>query len=105
MWRIYYADGSTWDHTQGLEGLEPYGVICILQSTKHKENTKYFVSHGAPYYARYGGEWLHFYNNDMVDYITHGIHIEYLLVGRMVSKQVFAEIYEKAKQDRDLENL
>lgn len=100
MWRVYYDDGTTWDHTQGLAGMPAFGVLCILQNT-----VRYFVTYGAPYYALVDGEWLHFHTNDMVDYLVHGRLPDKLIVGRMVSKKTFAEVYDQAKKDKDLENL
>ena len=98
MWRVYYDDGE-WDHTNGLTDMPIYGVLAVLQSFLYKTGGKtgYHLVHGCPYYILYNGTWLHCYENDMVDHITHDKKIDKLLVGRMVSKQVFGDVWEKAQ--------
>jgi hypothetical protein len=106
-WRVYYDDGIIWDHTQGMENMPIYGVLAVLQEILYKtdSNTGYQIVHGCPYYMRHNGQWLHSYENDLVDYITHNKKIDKLLVGRIVSKQVFGDVWEKIQQDKNAENL
>jgi hypothetical protein len=100
MWRVYYDDGTEWDHTQGTDGMPIYGVLLVLQSFLYHTggNTGHHIVQGCPYYVLYEGTWLHFYENDLIDHITHDKHIDKLLVGRMVSKQVFGDVYKKAQE-------
>jgi hypothetical protein len=100
MWRVYYEDGSTWDHAQGMEGMPCFGVMCILQCVD-----RYHIVYGCKYYMHAEGEWLHAYENDIVDYLVNDKPITKLLVGRMTSKKIFSEVYAAAKHDKDLENL
>ena len=102
MWRVYYADGSTW---QGLEGLEPYGVICILQKVDIPERCSWIISSGAPYYVFDGHEWIRMWLNDLEDRLAHGLPIEKFLIGRALGKKDFTKILTRAQADKDAENL
>lgn len=105
-WRIYYDDGTTWNWTQGTVGMPIYGVLIVLQEFKYTNGTiGYHIVHGCPYYLLYDGTWLHSYENDIIDHITHDKRIDKLLVGRMVSKETFGKVYEKAVGDKNAENL
>lgn len=109
-WRVYYDDGSTWDWTQGLDGIPGYGVICILQIAAVYDghmrlNDRYHIVYGCPYYMRADDQWLHAHENDIIDRLAHGMPIKHVLVGRMVTKKVFGEIYGQAKKDKDADNL
>jgi len=99
-WRVYYDDGSTWHSGSGLNGMPLDGVVCILQGSPN-----YRVTYGAPYYAFYDGEWLHFHTNDLVDYAQHGRTVDKLLMGRMVTKRTFNHVFGMATRDKNAENL
>ena len=101
MWRVYYEDGTTWDWKQGLEGIPRSGVICVLQIA----NNRYHIVYGCKYYMRAKNEWLHAYENDLVDYIQNQVPIDTVLMGRMTTNKIFAEVYSEAKRDKDAENL
>ena len=101
-WQIYYGDGSTHGWQQG-NSPPPYGVVAILQLRGH--DNRHHITHGSPYYINDGEEWLPAWINDIEDYLAHRIPIEMFLVGRIVSKRAFNEIYERAKQDRADETL
>lgn len=95
--RIYYTDHSY--HDDDVQTAPSYGVLCILQ--RRSSDGKWYISSHAPYYAYNGKEWLHFYQNDMVDYLVHQIPIAKLIVGRMTDKGEFQRVYEQAKKDKD----
>lgn len=98
-WRIYYADGSTWDDDQGLKECPAYGAICILQQRGY--DGRYFITSQSPYYIRVRGEWLPAWINDVEDYLANQLGtIERFLVGRIIPKTEFQAIYEQAKADR-----
>lgn len=101
MWRVYYDDGRTWDSTQPRGEMPSYGVLVILQ--QRSSDGRWYLSSNAPYYILCTeDEWLHAYNNDLVDYLVHKPgHIKKLIVGRMVSKAEFVAVYEQAKKDRE----
>lgn len=106
-WRVYYDDGSTWHSSQGLDGIPAYGVLVILQCVPFETGgePKYFITHQCPYYMLHDGVWLHSYENDIIDHLVNGLSVDKLLVGRMVSKQVFGDVYKKAVEDKNAENL
>ena len=105
MWRIYYDDGSTWDWTQGLEGREPYGVICILHKIATQNGSTLHINYGAPYYGYDGSEWILMQLNDVEDRLAHGLPIEKFILGRALSRGDFMKIYRQAQSDKDAENL
>jgi hypothetical protein len=106
VWRVYYEDGTTWDWKQGFEGIPAWGVLCILQRVDFSaDNPGYHIVFGCKFYMYAEDEWLHAYDNDVIDYLVHNKHIAKLLVGRMTTKKKFAEIYQAAKNDKDRENL
>ena len=92
---IYYDDHV---HIDDVDNVEPYGVILILQ--RRTSDSRWFLTSNAPYYMYDGYEWLPAYENDLVDHLVHGKRIDKLIVGRIVNKGLFTEIYEKAKEAR-----
>jgi len=106
MWRVYYEDGTIWDWKQGIAGVPPFGVMCILQKIQNDEGNPHWqiVSH-CKYYVYSENEWLHSVEGDIVDYLIHGRTIEKLLVGRMTTHKVFTSVFKAAKYDKDTENL
>lgn len=97
-WRIYYADGTTWEDDQGFD-CPAYGVICILQRRGYDD--RFFMTSQAPYYIFVRGEWLPAWINDIEDYLANQLGIiERFLVGRIIPKAEFQRIYEQAKADR-----
>lgn len=97
-WRIYYADGSTWEDSQGFKGCPSYGVICILQ---RRHDDRYFITSQSPYYMYVKDEWLPVWINDVEDYLANQLAaIQRFIVGRIIPKHEFIKIYERAKADR-----
>lgn len=94
--RIYYDDGYV--HEDDVETAPSFGVLVILQ--RRSNDGRWYISSNAPYYAWCGKEWLHFYDNDLVDYAVHKKPIDKLIVGRMVDKGEFFKAYEQAKADK-----
>lgn len=98
-WRVYY-DGEVQDSARGLEGMPCYGVLVILQQRSNDQ--RWYITSNAPYYLWDGNEWLPAYENDLVDYMVHQPDkIQKLIVGRIVNKARFVEVYEQAKADRE----
>lgn len=98
-WRIYYADGTTWNDDQGLKECPSYGAICILQRRGYDE--RYFITSQSPYYMHIRGEWLPVWMNDIEDYLANQLaDIDRLIIGRIIPKSEFQAIYEQAKADR-----
>ena len=101
MWRIYYSDGSTHD-SKAEPPPDAYGIVAILQL---RHDGRHHIISGSSYYIHTGEEWVQAYMNDVEDYLAHKIPIHGFLVGRIVSKRVFREIFEQAKKDRASEAL
>jgi len=96
-WRIYYDDGSI--YIGELKEAPSYGVICILQQRGYDK--RYFITSQSPYYMYVRGEWLPCWINDVEDYLANQLgEIERFLVGRIIPKAEFNDIYEQAKKDR-----
>ncbi len=100
-WRIYYDNGLIHDYNNGPIP-DAYGVVAILQL---RHDGRHHITSGASYYIHTGEEWVPAYMNDVEDYLAHKILICDFLVGRIVSKKVFIEIFEQAKKDRNIEAL
>jgi len=101
MWKIYYGDGKTHCSNAGVIP-DAYGVVAILQL---RHDGRHHITSGASYYIHTGEEWVPAYANDVEDYLVHKIPIKEFLVGRIVSKRMFTEIFEQAKKDRASEAL
>jgi len=102
MWRIYYDDGSTLDDSHGLDGIESFGVLCILHSYVAENGVVQLqILSGMPYYIFDGMEWLPSKENDIIDRLVHKLPIDQLLVGRITNNGVFKSVYEKARRDKD----
>ena len=93
--KIYYEDSEFVGYASEAPS---YGVLLVLQ--KRSSDGRWFITSNAPYYMYDGNEWLPAYDNDLVDHLVHNKPIEKLIVGRIVNKGLFTEIYEKAKDDR-----
>lgn len=96
MARIYYEDEI---YEGPAKDAPTSGCLIILQ--RREFDGKWYTTSNAPYYGYVGG-WLPMYENDMFDYLSHGrgSEIEACIAGRIVSKDKFHEVYEKAKADR-----
>jgi hypothetical protein len=96
-WKIYYDDGTTRDDSGGFH-VPLYGVVVILQRRSY--DGRYGMVSGTPYYLFHKNEWLPARENDIVDYLLHGKKIDKLVMGRLMTKTGFVEIFERAKADR-----
>jgi hypothetical protein len=101
MWRVYY-DADTWDDVHGLEDMPRYGVLAILQTVHHFTGGNEAVQtvSGHPYYILHHGQWLPAKENDVIDYLVSGLAIDALLVGRIVSKQAYGDVWKKVQHDK-----
>lgn len=102
-WRIYYADGSTYDNTQGLVTDYPVGrgVICIVQ--RHDKNNVERIDRGDYYYYR--SDLDRWYPADLFGIIwqfhAYPATRTALLFGETVSEERFDEIIAHAYRDPD----
>lgn len=98
MWRIYYADGSTFDWEQGLPAEAPgRGVICIVQPDP--DTGRHRVSGFGYYWWRdhgwFGGDLF-----GLFDYLQDPGQ-KVVKFGRTVSNERFREICRRADNDAD----
>ena len=99
-WRIYYDDGTTWDHSLGLpRDKRRWGVLAILldQGKGHHR----IMSNG-DFYLFDGVGWFAVDLFGMADWVVHRLEqIKLVLVGRMVPDERFREVYAQVKLDAD----
>lgn len=108
QWKIYYDDGSTWDHTMldpdhpewsAEEAAPSYGFICALG---YDEGNKRYIMHGWDHY-HYDKETLQWWGMDregLTDRLCRNLVYAYKL-GRTVSKTRFYELMDLAHRDPD----
>lgn len=94
MWRIFYDDGSEYEGS--LDGVEPFGVICIVQT---KQDGRNHIIHQKDYYAFNGSHWLSLDMMGIIDYLVHKPEtIKKLIVGRTIDTKSFWDIFERARK-------
>ena len=129
LWRVYYADGSTFDNYQGTPLQVPaYGVICILYRDEvveriisHRRDFYYWVPTGSQWWgsdsfgmldqmslrglvSRDGDQWFYLHHDRRMErepLIYRLIDDGYVKLGRSVSNTTFREIMERAHADPD----
>ena len=96
--RIYYADGSTFDGRP--EDAPKWGVQVIVQNRKTvgRELLRYF-----DYFLYVDGCWVGVIGHDsLLDQVVHRLpDIRALTVGRMINPVDFDRIYKRANTDPD----
>lgn len=95
MFRIYYADGSTYDG-------DPYcapalGVLLILENSL--EHGRRYVA-GGDYYVYESERWYAVDIAGMFQYLT-APGARRILLGVMVENSVWSEVVKRASKDRD----
>jgi len=118
LWRIYYADGSTFDDLSGLPHEAPaWGVIAIVQ--KCIESGRY-ITCAHDYYVHNAVQWFGVDGIGAIDYLVNHAHLfelpnepnainlilrgvmgGYVKVGRTVLQKTFMRIYNLADSDPD----
>lgn len=97
QWRVYYADGTTFDSSQGEPRASPaYGVVLIAQIGAGGSGE--LVS-GSDYYIHEGGFWIGPDLNGIVERLAHRVPADSLLIGRLVSPALWIEIRQRALND------
>ena len=96
MWRIYYADGSTFDDTQGKpEDAPATGVICILQNPP---NHGWQLHRDKDYYLWLGDEWVGVEPDGFWQYMFKSGY-KFPLFGVNVPDDIYAEIIKRATDE------
>lgn len=100
-WRIYYADGSTFDSTMGSPVQAPsFGVIAIPFPD---EMVGRVVMHGWDWYYWRLDHWQ-WWGSDihgLLDNLLHNAPITAVKQGRNIHNKEFAEIFGRASKDPD----
>lgn len=105
QWRIYYADGSTFDSTNGAPEHAPAtGVIVIVQRNPLPNENPY-IQHMTDYYAWLGTHWLGCDIFRLFQYwFVDGHKYDFpraSLAGETIMNEKFLDIRMKAKNDTD----
>ncbi len=102
-WRIYYADGSTFDSSQGEPNdAPPTGVACIMQ----RDASGREVVKGDDYYY-WGGptdQWCGADRDAVIETLLEGGTVEGLCRGRRQSRLEFQKRVTAAHNDPDFQH-
>jgi hypothetical protein len=97
LWKIYYADGTTFDNTQGTpEDAPSIGVICI----KHFIENEWRISAFVDYYIRENNEW---WGADAPGFWQYMFRPGFKVVkfGTNIPDEPFEKILAQAREDVD----
>ena len=98
-WRIYYADGTTFDSSMGGPDDAPaWGVIVIVQPSIHGGARPL---DGQRYYIYEDGRWIGASWDGILDKLAHRIKFSGFLVGRWVHDAVYLDVWKRMKSDPD----
>lgn len=99
-WRIYYADGTTFDSTQGEpEQAPPLGFICAIG---YDEAGRRYIMHGWDHYQWdvVTAQWWGMDMCGLFDRLTRNLVVAYKQ-GRTVTRDEFTAIMRRAHEDAD----
>lgn len=98
-WRIYYADGTTFDSNDGVPDVaQPWGVQAVVCALEDPANPSTYF--GEDYYwwdpdGWRGGDFI-----GLIDYLARP-GWKRVLFGRLVDNATFATIRDRAFHDQD----
>ena len=97
-WRIYYADGTTFDSSEGTPYDAPSrGVICIVQPDI---DVGRHLVHRFDFYWWHDGEWYGGEIFGLFDYLASDGH-KTVKFGRTISNHQYTDIIQRAGNDPD----
>lgn len=97
MWRIYYADGSTIEDSEGPPtGERARGVQVILQD---HPDVGWFLQTGSDYYIQRNGRW---YGVDIFGLFDFLMDSGQVVFGRHITNTEYKAILNEALEDREL---
>lgn len=99
-WRIYYADGSTFDSTMGEpHEAPPEGFVCAVG---YDETGTRYIMHGWDFYQwdRDAAQWWGMDRTGLHDRLRRNLVYAYK-EGRTVTKARFQELMNRAHADPD----
>lgn len=98
-WRIYYDDGNTRSHVDGLP-LIADAHLGILVVAQRRSDGAFHLLNGAEYYLFDGEYWVPIGLNGLEDWTMNCLpRIKCVIKGRAIANGRFKEIYEIAKED------
>lgn len=98
-WRIYYADGSTFDSSMGLPHEAPSDrFICAVG---FDEADRRYIMHGCDWYAFHADQWWPFHTFDgLVNHLRHhGVYA--FKTGETITRTAYEELMAAADGDHD----
>ena len=98
MWRVYYADGSTFSHKDGTPEEAPgWGVVCVVQpDAKVGRN---ILERWDFYYFHEDGRWWGCDQWGLIDRLAHRLPMRAVSVGRTIAETEYEKILEAARND------
>lgn len=101
LWRIYYADGSTFDNLQGdPEDAPAFGVIAVVQPDE-RVGRQVIHQWDWYYWNSDAGQWWGGNLFGVLDRLLNRLPLGALLQGRMESSEKYSEIINRATNDPD----
>lgn len=100
-WRIYYANGDTFDNSRGeKKDAPPFGVVCIVYPD---DLVGRVIMHGFDWYYWVPGheQWWGSDIYGVLDRLLHNLPLYALKQGRSVSNQEYSSIMTTADKDPD----
>lgn len=93
-WRIYYADGSTFDGSEALALAPKYGVAAVLHGA--------IVEHGFDWYVLERGGWVGVKGDAslILKFLYRAGDIQAVFAGESVPNELFAPALARAVADQ-----
>jgi hypothetical protein len=102
-WRIYYADGSTFDSSDGTPwDVKPHGIQIILQR-HHDPCEAAFLVWMKDYYVWKHNRWFAVDNDGLRLYlfVENHPHHKMCMAGQTVDNETWDLLYKTVKADKD----
>jgi hypothetical protein len=105
QWRIYYANGTTFDSTQG-EAWHAPGIRVVVINQRHRDpSERSFFVKGGDFYLWKIDRWYDVTYDALQQYWFHDqLHLRHpraSLAGETVDNHLWEELVVKAGQDKD----
>lgn len=106
MWRIYYADGSTFDSNQGEPWQAPASGVVIINLESEDERERSYFQKDDDYYIWKLNRWWSVDYGAATRYLYTGLfpHPRACLAGETVTNEQYVNLVKRAGTDRDFYN-
>ena len=103
MWRVYYADGSTFSSRRGGPGNAPGLGVIVIVLTHPDPREGFYIQHQADYYIWLGDRWLacDLFRLWQYIFIEQPHHNKHALAGQTIDNDLYTVILRAAKRDKD----